>query len=180
MVVNFALPSLSDRSKFDWERMSACVLESVTLIGALTLLAAELGGIHSFAEDLHCQPACFLEVTFLLVVLLQQTLRTCVVRAHAGGFPSTVIPTRIALVKLKLSLRIVASVNKGNTERTKPTMLGVALFDIAEASHKLFAWNVLIVRPQVFLSLFTGGIDENICISRHASDSADHVAEVMS
>lgn len=160
--------------------MSARTVQSVRRIGPLTLLAAELGGVHGFAEDFYGQPTCFLEVTFLSVVLLQQTLRARIICTHAGGFPSTVVSTRITLVKLKLSLRIVASVDEGNTERTKPTVLRVALLDIAEASHKLFTWDILVVCPEIFLSLFAGGIDENICISCHASDRADHVAEVTS
>lgn len=78
----------------------------------LTLLAAQLGGVHRLAENLDGEPTRFFQITLLLVVLFQETLCTSVVRSHAGCLPPTIITARIALIELELTLRIIASINE--------------------------------------------------------------------
>ena len=56
-----------------------------------TLLATQLCRIHRLAQHLHRQPTRFLQATLLLVVLLQQGLRTRIVRANAGRLPAAIV-----------------------------------------------------------------------------------------
>src|SRR5271163_2679876 len=92
-----------------------------------TFLTAQLRRVHGLTQYLDCHTASFLQVALLLVVLLEQTLRTRIVCTNTGCLPSTVVSAWIALIQLKLSLRIPSGIDERDTERPKPSVLRVAL-----------------------------------------------------
>src|SRR4051812_35385532 len=96
----------------------------------ITLLAAQLRRVHSFAKNLHRQLTSLLQITILLIILFQQALRTRIIRANARRFPAAVVAARVALVQLELSLRVVAGIDEGDTERPQTTVLRVPLLQI--------------------------------------------------
>jgi hypothetical protein len=145
-----------------------------------TLLAAELGGVHSLAQHLDRKPTGLLEVTLLFVVLFQQALRRGIVCTDTRSLPATVVATGIALVQLKLSLWVPTGVDEGHAKRPEPTMLRVALFEIAKTAHELLAGDVFVVGEQVALGGLAGVIDEDVGVGCHACYGADHVAITIS
>lgn len=55
-------------------------------------------------------------------------------------------------------------------------MLSVALLEIAKTAHELLARDFFVVGEQISLGGLSGVVDEDVCIGRHASDGADHIA----
>jgi hypothetical protein len=109
-----------------------------------TLLTAEVCRIHSLAQDLDSQTAGLSQRALIGVVLLEQTL-------SAGGLPTAVVATGVALVELELALVVVTGVDERDTEGTETTVLSVALLQIAQATDKLFARDLLVVGEEVVL-----------------------------
>lgn len=103
-------------------------------------------------------------------------MRACVIRTNARRLPSAVVSRRIALVQLKLARIVIAGVDEGDTKGSEPSVLGIALFEVAEASDELFARDFFIVREEVALGSLTGVVDEDVGVGSHAGDGADHVA----
>lgn len=141
----------------------------------LTLLTGQFRRVHRLAQHFDRHTTCLLQVALFLVVLLQQALRACIVCAHARSLPSAVIPTWITLVKLELSLWVVASIYEGNAKRSETTVLRVALFQITQTPDKLLARNVFIVGKEVALGSLTSVVDENVGVSGHTSDGTNHI-----
>ena len=75
---------------------------------------------------------------------------------------------------------VVASVDKGDTEGSEPSVLGVALLEVTEATDELFTGDFFVVGEEVALSGLTGVVDEDVGVGGHASDGADHVAVMIS
>lgn len=142
----------------------------------LTLLTGQLRRIHRLAENLDSQTTCLLQITLLLVVLLQQTLGTRIICSNAGCFPSTVVTARITLVQLKLTLRVVASIDERDTERPKTTVLRITLLEITQTSYQLFTGYVFVVGKEISLGGLAGVVDKDVRIGSHACYSAYHVA----
>ena len=142
----------------------------------LTLLAIQLCRVHRLAQHLDRQPTRLLEIAILLVVLLQQTLRRRVIRPYACRPPSAVVPTRIAVVELKLPLRVVAGVDERDAKGPQATVLRVSLLQVAQAAHELLAGDLLVVDEQVALCGLARIVDEDVGVGGQAGDGADHVA----
>lgn len=83
-----------------------------------TLLAAQLSRVHRLAKNLDCHTTSLLQSAILFIVLLEETLRACIVGTCTCGLPATVVAGRVAKVELELSSRIPASIDEGHTERT--------------------------------------------------------------
>ena len=96
----------------------------------LTLLAAQLRRIHRLAKNLHGQPTSLFQIAILLIILFQQALCTCIVRSHARCLPTSIVSAWITVVELKLTLVVVAGIDERYSERSKTTMLGIALLKI--------------------------------------------------
>lgn len=141
----------------------------------LTLLAAQLCGVHSLAQHLDSHSTRLLQIAVLLVILLEETLRTCVVCANARRFPASVISTGVTLVQLELTEMVIPSVDEGDTKRTETSVLGISLLQITQSTDKLFAWNVFVVREEVALGVLASIVDQNVGIGVHTRNSADHV-----
>lgn len=141
----------------------------------LTLLTAQLCGVHSLAQHLDSHSTGLLQIAILLVILLEETLRTCVVCSNARRFPASVISTGVALVQLELTEVVVSGVDEGDTERTETSVLGISLLQITQPADKLFTWNVFVVREEVALGVLAGIVDENVGIGVHTRNGADHV-----
>ena len=75
---------------------------------------------------------------------------------------------------------IVAGVDEGDTEGSEPSVLGVALFKVTQASDELFAGDFFVVGEEIALSGLAGVVDEDVGVGSHASDGADHVAMMIS
>lgn len=143
-----------------------------------TLLTAELRRIHSLAQHLHCQGACFLQIAVLLVILLQQTLGTGIVCSHARSLPSAIVTAGVALVQLELPVRVIPRIDERHTEWSKTTVLGVSLLQIAQAANELLAGDLFIVGQEVALSRLTGVVYEDVRICGHSGDRTYHVAVI--
>lgn len=141
----------------------------------LTLLTAQLCGIHRLAQDLDGHGAGLLQCLILLVVLLKQTLCASIVGSNACGLPTTVIPTGVALVQLELTEVIPTGIDERHTERTETTVLGITLLQVTKPTHKLFARNVFVVGDEVALGVLPGVVDQDVGVSVHTGDGADHV-----
>jgi hypothetical protein len=116
-----------------------------------TLLTAEVCRIHSLAQDLDSQTAGLSQRALIGVVLLEQTLSAGIVGTNTGGLPTAVVATGVALVELELALVVVTGVDERDTEGTETTVLSVALLQIAQATDKLFARDLLVVGEEVVL-----------------------------
>ena len=116
-----------------------------------TLLAAEVCGVHSLAQDLDSQTAGLSQRALISVILLEQTLSTGIVGTDTGSLPAAVVATGIALVELELALVVVTSVDERNTEGTKTTVLSVTLLQITQTTDKLLARDLLVVGEEVVL-----------------------------
>ena len=158
------------------EMMIDSALRRPTYRRKLNLLTRQLGAIHRLTQHLDRQLTRLLQTALLVVVLLQQTLRAGVVRADARGFPAAVVSGGVGLVELEVALVVPAGVEEGDAERTQATVLGVALLEVAEAAHELFAGDVGIVGEQVALRGLASVVDEDVGVGGHACDGADHVA----
>lgn len=141
----------------------------------LTLLTAQLCGVHSLAQHLNRHSTSLLEIAVLLVILLEETLRTRVVCANARRFPASVISTGVALVQLELTEVVVPGVDEGDAERTETSVLGISLLQITQSTDKLFTWNVFVVREEVALGVLASIVDQNVGIGVHTRNGADHV-----
>jgi hypothetical protein len=129
VMVDLAVLGSAHCREFDW--MALVFHFPDIALTKLTLFTAQLGRVHSFAQDFHGQSTGFLQVTFLFVVLFQQRLCTGIVGADAGGFPATIVTAGVALVKLELSLRVVAGVDEGDAKGSETTVLSVSLLQVA-------------------------------------------------
>lgn len=141
----------------------------------LTLLTAQLCGVHSLAQNFDCHSTSFLQIAVLLVILLEKTLSACIVCTNARRFPASVISTGVALVQLELTEVVVTGVDEGDTERTETSVLGISLLQITQSADKLFTWNVFVVRKEVALGVLASIVDQNVGIGVHARNGADHV-----
>lgn len=143
----------------------------------LTLLTAQLCGIHSLAQYLDGHSTSLLQIAVLLVILLEETLRACVVCANARRFPASIITTGVALVQLELTEVVVPGVDEGDTKWAETSVLGISLLQITQSTDKLFTWNVFIVREEVALGVLASIVDQNVGIGVHTRNGADHVTE---
>ena len=73
---------------------------------------------------------------------------------------------------------VVASIYEGDAKGPEPAMLGVALFQVAQAPHELLTGDLFVVCQKVALSGLAGVVNEDVGIGGHAGDGADHVTVV--
>lgn len=142
----------------------------------LTLLAAQLCGVHRLAQDLDRHVTCLIEGAVLLVILLQQALCACIVGTSARSLPSTVVSGRVAEVELELPSGIPAGVDEGHTKGSQTTVLCVSLLEVAESADELLARNVFVICEEIALGGLAGVVDEDVGVGGHSCYGADHVA----
>lgn len=141
----------------------------------LTLLTAQLGGIHRLAQNLDSHGTGLFQGAILLVILLQQALGAGIVCSGAGGLPAAVVARGVAEVQLELAARVPAGIDEGDAKGAKTAVLRVSLLQVAQSSNELLAGNVFVVGEKVSLGGLSGVVDENVGIGRHAGNGADHV-----
>ena len=71
---------------------------------------------------------------------------------------------------------VPAGVDEGDAEGAQAAVLGVALFEVAEAADQLFAGDVGVVGEEVALGGLAGVVDEDVGVGCHAGYRANHVA----
>jgi hypothetical protein len=80
------------------------------------------------------------------------------------------------VIELELSAGVPTRIDERHTERSETTVLSVALLEIAEPPHKLFARDIFVVSEKVALGNLSRVCDEDVGIGCHSGDGADHVA----
>lgn len=137
----------------------------------LTFLAPQRRTIHSFAHRPHNKSNRLLYRDLILILLLQQTLCRPIVRAHACRLPAAIVPAWIGVVELELVMRVPAGVEDGDAEGTETTVLGVSLFEIAEALGEKLDGDGFIVGEEVALGGLSGVVDQRVGIGGQAGDA---------
>ena len=79
------------------------------------------------------------------------------------------------MVQLELTMRVEASIDERNAERSKTTMLRISLLEITQTSYQLFTGYIFVVGEKVSLGGLAGVVDEDVGIGGHACDSTYHV-----
>lgn len=74
-------------------------------------------------------------------------------------------------------MRVPAGVKDRDTERTETTILGVSLFEIAQALSKEFDGDGFIVGEEVALGGLSGVVDQRVGIGGQASDTTENISE---
>lgn len=143
----------------------------------LTFLAPQRRTIHRLAHRPHNKPNCLLHRDIVLILLLQQTLRGPVIRAHTRRLPSAVVPARIGVVQLELVMRVPAGVENRDAEGTETTILGVSLFEIAQALSEEFDGDGFVVGEEVALRGLSGVVDQRVGIGGQTSDATQDISD---
>lgn len=82
----------------------------------LTLLASKSSTIHSLAHHPQHESDGVFHFNVILVLLLEQTLCSAIVRSDACRFPARIVSRGIGMVKLEVIVRVVTGIEKRNTK----------------------------------------------------------------
>lgn len=140
--------------------------------GELDFVGGQLGAVGGLAQDLEGQLLGVLKIEVVLVLLLEDGLGTGVVCADAGGLPAGVVAGRVARVQLEAVSVVVAGKEKRDAERPQPTVLGVALLQVAHLLYYVLERRLLVVHLEVLLRRFPHVVDQDAGVGRHPGHAA--------
>lgn len=89
-----------------------------------------------------------------------------------GSLPSTIISTRVTLIKLKAVVLVISRKQKCNSKRPQSSILGIRLFVVTDVFYQLFDGDLFEILVLVPAGAEAGLVNEDIGVGCETGDVA--------